>query len=138
MPIEMSRYCIPYTPFRGRLEESTLCLVSNAGVYAEGQPPFDLEGDLSLRKIPSDVHSGSLRIAHDHYNHSDADQDANLVFPVDRLRELVAEKKIGALTTEFIGKGFSTAMREIKERVAWEIAKEVDRLRPDIVLLTGG
>jgi hypothetical protein len=138
MAIEMSRYCIPYTPFRGRLEESKLCLVSNAGVYVKGQEPFVLSGDTSFRKIPSDIDSTSLLIAHEHYDHSDADRDVNLVFPIDRLRELVAEKKIGGLTAGFISKGYTAAMREIKEQVAWEIAKEVDRWRPDLVLLTGG
>ncbi len=138
MTVEMSRYCIPYTPFRGRLEDSKVCLVSNAGVYARGQEPYVLKGDLTFRKIPSDIDSRSLMIAHEHYDHSDADKDVNLVFPVDRLRELVAEKRLGSLTTDFIGKGYTQAMREIKERVSWEIAKEVDQLRPDIVLLTAG
>ncbi len=136
--VEMSRYCIPYTPFRGRLEESRLCLVSNAGVYAPGQEPFDLKGDLSYRRIPSSTEGRLLSIAHAHYDHSDADQDVDLVFPIDRLRELVAEGKIGSLTPDFISKGYSAALREIKERVAPEIAHIVESMRPDVVLLTGG
>ncbi|MBI1746391.1 MAG: hypothetical protein HYR55_07365 [Acidobacteria bacterium] len=139
MAIEISRNCIPYTPFRGQLEESRICLVSNAGVYIQGeQEAFNLKGDLTTRKIPSDIDSRRLAIAHEHYDHTDADRDVNLVFPIDRLRELVSEKKIKSVTAEFISKGYSQAMREIKERVSWEIAKAVDRMRPDIVLLTAG
>ena len=139
MPPEMSRYCIPYTPFRGRLEDSRVCLVSNAGVYIHGeQGSFNLQGDLTLRKVPSETEGTRLRVAHDHYDHTDADRDINLVFPIDRLRELAAEGRIKSVTADFLGKGYSQALREIKERVAWEIAKEVDRMRPDLVLLTGG
>ena len=139
MPMEMSRNCIPYTPFRGRLEDSRLCLVSNAGVYIAGDhEAYNLKGDLTTRKIPSTIDSRRLAIAHEHYDHADADKDVNLVFPVDRLRELVAEQRIKSLTPEFVSKGYTQAMRDVKERVAWEIAKDVDRMRPDIVLLTGG
>src|SRR6266849_2211033 len=103
MPMEMSRYCIPYTPFRGKLEDSRICLVSNAGVYIHGdQEAFNLQGDLTLRKIPLETDSRRLKIAHEHYDHTDADRDVNLVFPIDRLRELVEEKKIKSLTAEFL------------------------------------
>lgn len=137
--MEMSRYCIPYTPFRGRLEDSRVCLVSNAGVYMAGDhEAFNLKGDLSMRKVPSDTDSRRLAIAHEHYDHREADKDINLVFPIDRLRELVEERKIKSVTSDYLSKGYTQAMREVKERVAWEMAKEVDRMRPDLVLLTAG
>ncbi len=38
-----------------------------------------------------------LRISHDYYDHSDAEQDVNCVFPIERMRELAAEGFIGGL-----------------------------------------
>ena len=50
-PLELSRYCVPFTPFRGRLDEAMLCVVSTAGVRQKQDKPFDTEGDSTYRVI---------------------------------------------------------------------------------------
>jgi D-proline reductase (dithiol) PrdB len=40
-PLELSRYCVPFTPFERPLEEAVLCIVSTAGVRLASDAPFD-------------------------------------------------------------------------------------------------
>lgn len=135
---EISRYCIPYTPFAGKLAESRIGLVSTSGAHLRSQEPFVLAGDNSVRLIPSEALSADMSVAHEHYDTSDAQRDVNAVFPLEVLRDLAADGKIGSTTSEHLSMGFSQAMREIKEKIAPEIATTVRRWKPDAVLLTAG
>jgi hypothetical protein len=137
-PLELSRYCIPYTPFRGKLEEATVCLVTTAGVREKKDTPFQVEGDTSYRVISGQALAADLAYDDAHYDHGCVDRDLNCVFPIDRLRELVGEKRIGGLTERHLGMGFSQALRELRETTIPRLVREVDRARPDLVLLTGG
>ena len=38
-PLELSRYCVPFTPFKKRLEDALVCLVSTAGVRKKDDRP---------------------------------------------------------------------------------------------------
>jgi D-proline reductase (dithiol) PrdB len=137
-PLEMSRYCVPFTPFRGRIEEATLCLVTTAGVRLKTDRPFQLEGDTTYRVIGGEASGAELTFDDTHYDHTCAERDINCIFPVDRLRELAHEKRIAGLTERHFSLGFSQALRELRERTVPGLAREVDRTRPDAVLLTGG
>ncbi len=137
-PLELSRYCVPFTPFRGKLEEVTLCVVSTAGVREKKDRPFDTEGDSTYRVISGGANGADLTYDDSHYDHACADRDINCIFPIDRLRELAAERRIGGLAERHFSMGFSQALRELRERKIPELAREVDRVRPDAVLLTGG
>lgn len=74
----MSRRCIPYTPRRRELSETTFALVSTAGVHLREQEPFDLEGDNSWRLIPGDVRSDALMVTHAHYDHRHSESRTSL------------------------------------------------------------
>ena len=137
-PLELSRYCVPFTPFRGKLEEATVCLVSTAGVRHAGDTPFDTEGDATWRVISGEAEAKDLRYDDSHYDHACVDRDLNCVFPIDRLRELARERRIGGLTERHFSLGFSQALRELREKTLPQLVREVDRTRPDLVLLTGG
>jgi len=106
---------IPWTPFNKPLSESSLAIISTAGFYLEDDKPFDIDsalGDASYRIIPSDVTSDNLRIAHPHYSHTRVKKDLNVLFPIDRLRELFKAKVIGRLATNFYSFGFGGNMTE--------------------------
>jgi hypothetical protein len=137
-PLELSRYCVPFTPFRGKVEEAMVCLVSTTGVRQKQDPPFLVEGDSSYRVISGQATGADLAYDDSHYDHACADQDINCIFPIDRLRELAAERRIGGLTESHFSLGFSQALRELREKTIPLLAREVDRARPDAVLLTGG
>ena len=135
----MSRRCIPYTPRLLELGQSTLALVSTAGVHLREQEPYDLDGDNSWRVIPGDVQASDLMVTHGHYNHEDADKDINCIFPIDRLRELAADGTIGGVADTHLGfMGYSQNFRDLYERVAPEMAKILLHSKTDAVLLTAG
>ena len=137
-PLELSRYCVPFTPFRGKLEEASVCLVTTASVRHKDDTAFNTEGDSTFRKILGEYNAADLRYDDAHYDHACVDKDLNCVFPIDRLRELATEQRIGGVAPEHFSMGFSQSLREIRATTLPAIAREVDRVRPDVVLLTGG
>jgi D-proline reductase (dithiol) PrdB len=136
--LELSRYCVPFTPFRRKLEESLICLVSTAGVRAKSDVPFNLEGDNTFKRIDASLSATELAVDDSHYDHACIDKDVNCVFPIDRLRSLAREGRIRGLTEEHFSTGFSQALRELRETTVPQLARAVSAARPDAVLLTGG
>ncbi len=139
----LSRKCVPFTPFDGDLSKTTVALVSAAGVHLEEQEPFNIAdelGDLGYRIIPEDVDSSRLMVTHHHYDHSDADNDINVVFPIDALRDLKTEGFIRGVAKKHVGyMGYTMQLKAMYEGTAREIANEIDKgSRADLVVLTGG
>ncbi len=87
-PLELSRYCVPFTPFVKPLEESLVCLVTTAAVRAKADTPFNVEGDNTFRRIDSSLAGADLAYDDAHYDHACIDRDINCVFPIDRLASL--------------------------------------------------
>ena len=138
----ISRKCVPFTPFERDLSKSTIAIVTAGGVHLKDQLPFNIAdelGDLGYREIPPDVDSSDLMVTHHHYDHADADEDINVVFPIDVLRDLQAEGFIGDIAKKHIGYGYSQQLKAMYEGTAREIANDIDRTsRADAVVLTGG
>jgi D-proline reductase (dithiol) PrdB len=90
---------VPWTVYRGKPSEQTMALVTSGGLYLKGgQPPFDtasIHGDPSFREIPKTARPEDFGIAHAHYDPSLAEQDINVIFPLQRLIELERENVIG-------------------------------------------
>ncbi|MDT7690491.1 MAG: hypothetical protein QOJ70_630 [Acidobacteriota bacterium] len=139
----LSRKCVPFTPFDGELSKATVAIVTSGGVHLKEQEPFNIAddlGDLTFRIIPEDADSSELMVTHHHYNHTDADRDINVVFPLDVLRDLKEEGFIRELARKHVGyMGYTMQLKAMYEGTAPEIANEIDRgSRADVVLLTGG
>jgi len=137
-PLELSRYCVPFTPFTRPLEEALICLVSTAAVRAKADTPFNVEGDSSFRRIDGSLTTADLAYDDAHYDHACVDRDLNCVFPVDRLASLAREGRIAGTTPEHFSLGFSQALRDLRETTIPQVARAVSAARPDAVLLTGG
>ncbi len=134
---------MPFTPFEGELARATVGIVSAGGVHLRGQEPFntaDELGDLTFRVVPEDVDSSELMVSHHHYDHRDADEDINVVFPIDVLRDLKEEGFIKDLAKKHVGyMGYTMQLKAMYEGTAREIANEIDKgSRADAVVLTGG
>lgn len=139
----IARKCVPFTPYDRGLAQATVALVTAGGVHRKDQPPFNITdelGDMTFRVIGGDAASSELMVTHHHYDHSDADRDINVVFPLDALRDLVAEGFIGAVAQEHIGYlGYTMQLRRMYDETAPQIAEEIDkRSLSDVVVLTGG
>src|SRR5437762_12777891 len=101
----ISRKCVPFTPLDRELSKSTIAIVTAGGVHLKDQEPFNIAdelGDLGYREIPIDVDSSQLMVTHHHYDHTDADNDINVVVPIDGLRDLAAEGFIVGLARKQI------------------------------------
>jgi D-proline reductase (dithiol) PrdB len=90
---------VPWTVYRGKPSEQAIALITSGGLYLKGsQPPFDttsIHGDPSFREIPKTARQEDFGISHAHYDHSLAEQDTNVIFPLERLLELEREGVIG-------------------------------------------
>lgn len=138
--LSIARRCVPFTPYEKDLATATVALVSATGVYAPDQEPFPTvdPGDVSYRTLAGTQETSALRIAHHHYDHSEADADPDIVFPLDTLRDLVAEGFIAAVNDKHFSYGFTTRLRELYEQTFPEIADKVERSKTKLVLLTAG
>ena len=139
----LSRKCVPFTPFDGELSRATVAIVTAGGVHLKEQEPFNIAdelGDLTFRVIPADVDSSQLMVTHHHYDHTDADADINVVFPIDVLRDLAEEGFVAGVAKKHIGyMGYTMQLKAMYEGTAPEIANEIDKgSRADVVVLTGG
>ena len=141
--MSFSRKCVPFTPFVNELAKSTVALVTAGGVHLKDQDAFNIAdelGDLTYRILPEDVNADDLMVTHHHYDHSDADEDINVVFPIDVLRDLQQEGFIREIAKKHVGyMGYTMQLKAMYEGTAREIANEIDKgSRADVVVLTGG
>jgi len=93
---------VPWAPLAKPVKECRIGLVSSAGFVTPEQAPFDDSikgGDPSFREISGEIPLRTLRDTHrsQSFDHTGLQQDPNLAFPVDRLREMVEAKRIGSL-----------------------------------------
>ena len=94
----------PFTPARRALPMLNLALISSAGAYIDGTPPFDTNsstGDPSFKEIPIEVEDTDLRIAARGYDAGAVQQDMNAQVPVARLLEFEQNGIIGQLNPVF-------------------------------------
>lgn len=133
---------VPWAPLRTPLPQASVALVTTAGVHLASDPPFDMDdplGDPSFRVIPADVPRASITITHRYYDHAAADRDLNVVLPVDRLRELVEEGRIGAVAPRmygFMGHVDGRHLATLMERTALDVAARLVADQADAVFLT--
>lgn len=121
------------------LEKRRVALVTTAGLHLPGDRPFGY-GDAKneYRVIPGDVLADDLVMSHLSVNFDRAgfQQDVNVVFPIDRLRELAEAGQIGSLADfhySFMGAASPVTRLEARAR---EVAGLLKKDAVDAVLLT--
>jgi D-proline reductase (dithiol) PrdB len=135
---------IPWTPVTKLLQDCKIAIITTAGVHHRDQKPFDMNdpnGDPTFREIDLRKPVSDLMITHDYYDHSDADKDINIVFPIERLREFEAEKNIGRLANchyGFMGHIVGHHINTLINVYAPEVAERMKQDDIDLVLLTPG
>ncbi len=125
---------VPWTPLRKPLSDSTVVLISTGGVHLRRDRPFNLNSDSTYRVIPRDAQAGELAISHQAYDRTDALRDINLIFPIERLRELEAEHVIGRLTREHYGFGLMGSAARLMPSIK-EVARRISDSGVDLALL---
>jgi D-proline reductase (dithiol) PrdB len=117
------------------LPERRVAIVSSAGLVVRGEKPF--RGRPDYRVIPSETRPDQLMFSHISINldRSGFQEDWNVVFPLDRLRELAAEGVIGSVAAahySFMGATDPVQM----EGCAREVASRLKKDKVDAVLLS--
>jgi len=105
----------PFTPLTISVTDATLGVLTTSGHFVEGDDPEPfgepgltqqeamarvaefLSSPPTLSEIPSDTPIDRLRVRHEGYDMRSAILDANITFPIDRLREFEADGRIGEL-----------------------------------------
>src|SRR5213593_2318704 len=125
---------VPWAPLRKPLADSTVALVSTGGVHLHSDRPFNVNGDPTFRVIPKEARQADLTISHQAYDKSDALRNINLVLPIERLRELEAERVIGRLADEHYGFGLMGSARRLLPSMK-EVARRISESGVDLALL---
>ena len=120
------------------LRERRLALVTTAGLHLKTDSAFTREAQNDYRVIPGDVAARDLVMSQFsvNFDRTGFQQDLNVVFPIDRARELAEDGVIGSVADfhySFMGAGSSVTRYEPKAR---ELAGLLKKDAVDAVLLT--
>ena len=136
----LSKQCprFPGKPFVAGppLQDRRVAIITTAGLHRSNDTAFDLT-DTGYRVIPGNVQTADLAMSHTsvNFDRSGFQADVNVVFPIDRLREMAAAGEIGSMANfhySVIGAGWEP--HEI-EPTALEMAPLLHRDKVDAVLL---
>ena len=91
------------------ISDMKFAVITTAGLHFRNDPNFNF-ADASFRAIPGDEDSANLLMSHVsvNFDRSGFQDDVNVVFPIDRFRELADEGVIGGLASvhySFMGGG---------------------------------
>ena len=122
----------------GPLAKRRVALITTAGLHLRSDRAFTAETHNEYRVIPGDVHAADLVMSQFsvNFDRSGFQRDVNVVFPIDRVRELAAEGIIGSVAGfhySFMGAGSTVTRYEPRAR---ELAGLLKKDHVDAVLLT--
>lgn len=132
-PLGSAVWCPPTKP----VNALRIALLTTAGLHFRDDPAFEFT-DATFRPIPGDEDADSLIMSHSSVNFDKAgfSEDVNLVFPIDRFKELEETGRIGSLASvhySFMGAGLEP---EAYERSASQVAGLLKQDKVDAVFLT--
>jgi D-proline reductase (dithiol) PrdB len=118
------------------LAQRRVAILSSAALIRRGDKPFPF-GSGECRFVAADTPAGDLLISHVsiNFDRSGWQRDINVVFPIDRLRDLAAAGEIaGVADTHYtvMGSTDPAAMADAVEQIAGQLRQE----RIDSVLLS--
>jgi len=118
------------------LNRRRVAIITTSGLHARSDRPFDI-GAADYRVIPGDTPAADLIMSHVsvNFDRSGFQEDVNVVFPLDRLRELKDEGVIGSIS-DFHYSFMGAAPIRALEPKARELAALLKKDRVDAVLLT--
>lgn len=145
IPDEDFKGYIPWTPMAKPLNQTTIALVTSAGISLKTDPPFDMErekreavwGDRSYRAIPRGTTEKDIDVNHLHINTNYIKQDINVILPLARLVEFEQEKIIGRVApTAYSFYGFQWQSTDFLKEAIEPISKNMKLEGVEAVLMT--
>lgn len=100
------------------LDKRRIAIISTAGLQRRGDRPF-MEGTADFRLIPGDLDGNDLVMSHIsvNFDRTGFQEDHNVVFPIDRLKELAAKGEIGAVASYHYSFMGATDPRDMEKTV---------------------
>ena len=122
---------------RKPLSQRRVALITTAGLHTRDEPSFDLM-DASYRVIPGNLHDDELVMSHSsvNFDRSGFQEDLNVVFPIDRFRELVDERIVGSLADTHFSFMGSLVLPPMLEAGARHVASLLRKDGVDTAFLT--
>lgn len=145
IPDEDFKGPIPWTPMSKPLKQTTIALVTSAGISLTSDPPFDMEkekkepiwGDRSFRIIPGGTTEKDIDVNHLHINTTYIKQDINVILPLARMAEFEREGIIGRLApSAYSFYGFQWQNNDFLQEAIEPISKKMKLEAVEAVLLT--
>ena len=126
---------VPWAPLAKPLADCTVMLLASAGVRRKEEPPFQPANDLTFRLIDATADPADLAPSHPAPIRRPGEADLNVVFPLERLRELQAEGLFRALTPHHVSiLGPIRKFRELHYEMAPAIAARARAEAADLML----
>jgi len=93
-PVEAAPWITPKP-----LSQANIAIISTAGLHRRDDPPFKL-GAVDYRLLPGDIDFADVVVSHisTNFDRSAFQQDPNIWFPLDRLREMASAGEIGGVS----------------------------------------
>lgn len=119
------------------LRERRVALITTAGLHFRDDERFAL-ADASYRVIPSDVRDADLVMSHAsvNFDRTGFQDDLNVIFPIDRFRELDRDGVIGSLASHHYSFMGALLLPAQYEKTARDLARLLIRDAVDTVFLT--
>jgi D-proline reductase (dithiol) PrdB len=120
------------------LARRRVAIVTTSGLHRRGDRPFAPGAQATdYRIIPGSVKADELVMSHlsINFDRTGFQQDVNVVFPIDRLHELVRQGVIGSVADYHYAFMGAAPIRQLEPR-ARQLARLLKRDRVDAVLLT--
>jgi len=126
------------------LSDSTVAMVSTAGLSMRDDRPFDVEGerrnpwwgDPSYRVIPNDAAPEDVRVDHMHVDNRHAREDLDCAFPLRRLAALERMGDVGrSASSHYSFMGYILQPDELLNRSVPAMIERMRNEEVDVVLL---
>ena len=145
IPEEDFKGYIPWTPMKKPINQTTIALVTSAGMSLKTDPPFNMErekkeaiwGDRSFRMIPRGTTQKDIEVNHLHINTNWIKQDINVILPLARMVEFENERIIGRLApTAYSFYGFQWQSTDFLREAIEPISRRMRLEGVEAVLMT--
>ena len=133
---------VPWAPLDKPLSESTVAIVTTAGLHLRDDKPFNRDhpgGESTYRILPADADQANIVQSHFSigFDRTAIYRDINITYPIDRMRELVDKGAIGSMAPN--NYSFMGALRDctvVAEQTGPEVAQRLKDEGADLVFLT--
>ncbi len=145
---------VPLAALTKPLNQSTVALFTTGAIHKKDQPGWIPEGQTyeqavrdvrsaverfpSWRLIERETSVNDLQVSHIAYDITAAQRDVNVIFPLERFRELEAEGYIGHLAPLNYSMQGLTNLQRLEQQTAPQWAQEIKAAGIDAVFLTAG